>query len=190
MHPDPLVADYLRRLEAAASGLPEERRAELIDEIRAHINDALRNAGATDEVTIRNVLERLGSPDDIATEAVGPAPQPASLNVGSRPDRLSIAALIVLAAGFIVPVFGWLAGAALVVASAAWSTSDKVVGLLLGIAAVVVVVMALTAAMDGSSLGPLELAVLSSGVAGLVSAPYLWWRLHVSRHPATSYSDA
>ena len=30
MRRDPLVDDYLRRLEAAAAGLPRERRAELV----------------------------------------------------------------------------------------------------------------------------------------------------------------
>ena len=52
-----LVADYLRRLDAAAARLPADRRAELVDEIRAHIEAALTEAGTRDETTVRNVVE-------------------------------------------------------------------------------------------------------------------------------------
>jgi hypothetical protein len=37
---DQLAADYLRRLEVATSGLPADRRPELIEEIAAHIAEA------------------------------------------------------------------------------------------------------------------------------------------------------
>jgi hypothetical protein len=39
---DPLVDDYLRRLDAAASALPAHRRGELVSEIRDHLQEALR----------------------------------------------------------------------------------------------------------------------------------------------------
>jgi hypothetical protein len=38
---NPLVEDYLRRLDAAASSLPPHRRDELITEIRGHVEEAL-----------------------------------------------------------------------------------------------------------------------------------------------------
>lgn len=65
MNADNLVQDYINRLEARAASLPAERRAELVGEVRDHIDTALREAGSVDEVTVRNVLERLGSPDEI-----------------------------------------------------------------------------------------------------------------------------
>ncbi len=65
-HPRKLVAGYLQRLESASAGLARGRRTELVAEIRGHIDDALLEAGAADEVTIRNVLERLGPPEEIA----------------------------------------------------------------------------------------------------------------------------
>lgn len=69
----PLVADYLRRLDEAAAGLPAGRRGELVEEIRGHVADALLAAG-DDEPAVRGVLDRLGSPEEIvAAEREDPA---------------------------------------------------------------------------------------------------------------------
>ena len=46
MRRDPLVDDYLRRLRAAAADLPRDRRTELVEEIEAHVDEALGEAGA------------------------------------------------------------------------------------------------------------------------------------------------
>ena len=62
MDPDMLVRDYVDRLDAAASRLPADRRAELVGEVRDHIELALAEAGQVDAATVHNVLERLGSP--------------------------------------------------------------------------------------------------------------------------------
>ena len=66
---DPLADDYLRRLDAAASALPAHRREELVSEIRDHLQEALRRAPASDETAVRNMLERLGPPEEIAAAA-------------------------------------------------------------------------------------------------------------------------
>ena len=58
MQTDRLVDDYLSRLEEAAAHLQRSRRAELIAEIREHIEAALREEEAASEVAVRNVLER------------------------------------------------------------------------------------------------------------------------------------
>jgi hypothetical protein len=75
---DQLVAEYLRRLAAAAQSLPADRRDELIEEIRAHIAEA-RALGpdATGEAatSVADTLARLGEPDDIvhaAADQAGP----------------------------------------------------------------------------------------------------------------------
>jgi Domain of unknown function (DUF4190) len=73
VHTDPLADDYLRRLDAAASALPADRRHELVCEIRGHLDEALRQAPAGDETAVRNALERLGPPEEIAA-AADPAP--------------------------------------------------------------------------------------------------------------------
>ena len=69
---DPLVEDYLRHLEAVAAVLPEYRRAELLAEIREHLDEALRQVPAGDEAAVRSVLERLGSPEEIVAAAADP----------------------------------------------------------------------------------------------------------------------
>ena len=73
VHADPLVDDYLRRLAAAASALPAHRRDELISEIRDHLQEALRQAPASDKAAVRNMLERLGPPEEIVSAATEPA---------------------------------------------------------------------------------------------------------------------
>ncbi len=74
VHSDPLVDDYLRRLDAAASALPTHRREELISEIRDHLQEALRQEPGSDEAAVRNLLERLGPPEEIVSAAQDPAP--------------------------------------------------------------------------------------------------------------------
>jgi uncharacterized membrane protein len=72
VHTDPLVDDYLRRLEAAASALPAYRRDELVSEIRDHIQEALRQSPAGDKTAVRDALERLGPPQEIVAAAAEP----------------------------------------------------------------------------------------------------------------------
>jgi len=140
---DVLVRDYLDRLEAAAAVLPADRRAELTAEVREHINAALADAGQSDEATARNILERLGSPDEIvAAEArhgglpVGPAVASAveAPSTGSRWGAVEITAVVLLCLAWparYLPfgLFLWLActmiGLVLVWASSAWTTRRK-----------------------------------------------------------------
>jgi hypothetical protein len=94
VHTDPLVDDYLRRLDAAASGLPADQRDELVSEIKDHLQEALRQAPAGDQAAVRNALERLGSPEEIAAAAADPPPgQPAG--AASQINGLAIASVVV-----------------------------------------------------------------------------------------------
>jgi HAAS domain-containing protein len=71
---DALISEYLGRLDAAAWPLSPTRRSELTAEVREHIERALLEAGSRDETTVRNVLDRLGRPEDIvAAEAEAPS---------------------------------------------------------------------------------------------------------------------
>jgi hypothetical protein len=74
VHTDPLVDDYLRRLDAAASALPAHQRDELVSQIRDHLQEALRQTPPGDAAAVRNVLERLGPPEEIAAAAADPPP--------------------------------------------------------------------------------------------------------------------
>jgi HAAS len=178
MQRDPLVDDYLRRLNAAAADLPRERRAELVGEIEEHVDSALAEAGAHDESTVRSVLERLGTPEEIAA-AAGPPP-------ATERGRLELAALIVLSVSFILPVIGYLIGARLVLASKVWDGRDKFLALLIPpvvvLSGAVVVMMGSASIADGdtfdSGLGPVEIAVLLANVfSGFAAASYLSARL-------------
>jgi hypothetical protein len=64
----------MARLEAAAAALPAGRRTDLTAEVREHIDTALAAAGNSDEVTVRNVLERLGTPEEIVAGEVANLP--------------------------------------------------------------------------------------------------------------------
>jgi uncharacterized membrane protein len=71
MDPEAAIRDYLAALDAAAEPLDLERRAELVAEIREHIDLALTEAGGRDDATVREVLGRLGSADEIVAAEMG-----------------------------------------------------------------------------------------------------------------------
>ena len=94
VHTDPLVDDYLRRLDAAASRLPADQREELVSEIRDHLQEAIGQTPTGDQAAVRNALERLGSPEEIAAAAADPGPgQPAG--AASQINGLAIASVLV-----------------------------------------------------------------------------------------------
>jgi uncharacterized membrane protein len=106
METDRLIDDYLRRLEHAAAHMQRARRTELVAEIRGHIETALGQEHG--EAAVRNVLDRLGPPEEIVEAA-----EPPSLPGDRRAGVLEIVALVAL----IVPFIGWLIGTVLAFAS-------------------------------------------------------------------------
>jgi hypothetical protein len=196
MEADHLIDDYLRRLEHAAAHMQRARRTELVAEIRGHIETALAQEQATGEAAVRNVLDRLGPPEEIV-EAAEPPPG------DRRAGRLEIVALLAL----ILPVIGWMIGTILVFASRVWSRRDKLIGALLLLLPILVLSLPFVAASAGGEnavppgqtgpagekvedpslgFGPAELYLL---VAGLPSALYLGWRLRRG-DPATSPKES
>ena len=195
METDHLVDDYLRRLEHAAAHMQRAQRTELIAEIRGHIETALAQEQPVGEAAVRNVLDRLGPPEEIV-EAAEPPPG------DRRTGVLEIVALLAL----IVPFIGWLIGTVLVFVSRVWSRRDKLIGALLLLLPVLVLSLGFVAASGGGEAavlpgeavpvgeqvadsrvgpGPVELFLF---VAGVPSALYLGWRLR--RDPATSPKES
>lgn len=124
--PDRLVAGYLARLERALADLPRARRRELVEDVSAHIAQARLELPAQDEAAIRNLLEGLGDPDEIAADARERLGEPRREHRG-----LDIAALVLLlAGGVVVPFVGWLVGVVLLWVSDTWSARDKLIGTL------------------------------------------------------------
>lgn len=155
-----LISDYLGRLEAAAWPLPATRRSELTTEVREHIETALQEAGSRDEVTIRNVLDRLGRPEEIvAAEAEGSAaggpPPPwrtaaaGASGVMARAaargwGAVEIAAVLLLTVGTILLWWiGPIAGAVVAWFSERWTHREKVLAnvVVFGLLAVQVVLL-------------------------------------------------
>ena len=187
-----LVDEYLRRLDRALHHLPRDRRGEIVQEIKEHIEQALSEQGSPSEAEVRGVIDRIGEPEDIAAEA--------QASLGLRPHRagaLEVAALILLAVGglvalvgvvggvllwvspswtwLIVPLVGWVVGVVLLWVSPSWTWREKLVGTLL-IPGVLFTPLALGLVGAGVVV-PVELLLLFLLMAPIASVGFLAWRL-------------
>lgn len=136
-----LISEYLGRLDAAAWPLSPSRRTELVSEVREHIETALDDAGSRDEATLRNVLDRLGRPEDIVAAEVqaGGGDRETDWHAASQPQPgilaraeaqgwgpIEIAAVLLLMAGTLLLWWaGPVAGAVTAWFSGRWTTREK-----------------------------------------------------------------
>jgi len=185
MEPERLVYDYLGTLEAAAADVSADRRAELVGDVREHIGLAVGEAGQVDEETVRAVLERLGSPDEIVAAEmalVGPTGEGAyttpQSDRGSRPVDMERRALLMLTIGSLVlPFVGPLLGLWFASAVPCWTlvqkrTATMIVVVLLAVPAVIV--------LPGLASGEITWVFTTVGfllplvpLAGIAAAAYL-----------------
>jgi uncharacterized membrane protein len=127
---DKLVERYLKHLDVELDDLPRDRRREIVDEISGHIAEARANLEQETESDVRNILEGLGDPAEIATDArerfeVSPQPKRGK----SEPGWVEVGALIMLLiGGLVLPVIGWVIGVILLWTSNIWNTRDKIIG--------------------------------------------------------------
>lgn len=63
-----MVEDYFVRLNSRLSDLPQARRQDFVLELRAHVMDKLSQVAVVTEADCKNVLEALGTPDEIARQ--------------------------------------------------------------------------------------------------------------------------
>ena len=161
MEIDAFVHEYLARLEAAAAGLPTERRTELIGEVREHIEAAISEEAVPTEAAVRNVLDRLGSPEEIVAAeaqpfdgASGPAaigPDGSATATRAGIGLLEVVALLLVTVGtFVAPIVGPAVGIALVWLSRAWSTRLKLVITAIVVVLVLLPILALLGVSGGS----------------------------------------
>ena len=159
------VGEYLRRLQRSMGDLPAERRDEILAEIEEHISEDLAERPAATDADVRNVLERVGDPGDIAAEA--------RERFGIKPARRSwtdpAAVILLLIGGF--TIIGWFVGVVLLWISDAWNTRDKIIGTLVvpgGLAGALGVGLASTG-VQGGSCGPVETTVAPGACATVPS---------------------
>src|ERR1019366_6400275 len=103
---DQIVDQYLSRLEVALAELPPQRRQQLIESITDHINEARVTLSANSEVAVRDILDRVGQPADIAAEAFADQTTSSPLRTsGTR--RMVVAGVVIIFIVFLVfLVFG------------------------------------------------------------------------------------
>ena len=123
-----LVDDYLKELDRSLAGLPSARRKEIVAEIEEHIYEQLSELDqAPTDSQMRNLLDRVGDPHELAVEARErfdiPVPEP------RWTDYLALVMLPF--GGLLIPFIGWLAGVALLWSSRVWSDRDKLLGTLI-----------------------------------------------------------
>ena len=129
---DRLVERYLKHLEVELDDLPRDRRREIVDEIAGHISEARAGLEQEGEADVRNILDGLGDPADIAEDArerldVHPPTRASSY----KPGLIEVGALVLLlVGGLILPFFGWVIGVILLWLSNAWNVRDKIIGTL------------------------------------------------------------
>jgi hypothetical protein len=91
---DSIVDDYLHRLDTALKAFPSARRQQLVSEIAEHLEEARSELSTQTEVTVRQLLDRVGLPEDIAAEALADEQRPDA----RRPSRRMGIVLAVVAA--------------------------------------------------------------------------------------------
>jgi hypothetical protein len=167
---DALIADYLDRLRRAGAGLPPAARAELLDDIAAHLAETV-GPGA-DEAQARQALDELGTPKEIAAAAAAESGAPVGVPAGA-PARAGGelaydvgTVLVLLLGGFVVPVLGWIAGVVMLWNGPRWSTREKWAGTVLWPAAILVAGTLLLLGHRAGGVGPE--VVLLGGIAVLV----------------------
>ncbi len=87
--PDLVVTEYLDRLDAALTAVPDARRRQLVAEIADHIAEPRASLPAESEVAVRDLLDQVGRPEDIAAEATEDLATPGPPAAG--PERVRAA---------------------------------------------------------------------------------------------------
>jgi uncharacterized membrane protein len=183
-HADTILGGYRLRLKEELNGLPRARREEIIAEFDAHIRDARTAHAAETDADLLNLLDRLGDPSVIGTEARERFDVAEPASAGAR----EVIALLLLVVGpFIVPVVTWVLGAMLVWSSVAWSAREKRNSLAWSLIVIVVLTLiglifaiasstgttVIASSVPGAVLLVLVLGTLTSVLSGLLLASAL-----------------
>lgn len=174
-HVDRIAEDYLRRLDDELGVLPAAQRREIMDEIRDHLAERRAAMPEETEADLRNVLDRLGDPREIADEARRRFGLP-DATAGPR----EVAVLLAMTAGAIalpwLPV-GLAIGVLLLWWSRCWTRRAKYAGGYLPLGAAIVLTAASYLLGPWIGLSALAGLILAGLVLPLAAAGYLAVRL-------------
>ncbi|MER6474674.1 HAAS signaling domain-containing protein [Streptomyces filamentosus] len=173
----PLVAAYLDAVARETAELPAERRAELLADLREHIEVS----GAPDDAGIRAVLTELGEPRTVAASALaeegtagGSAPKapdaPAGPLAGRQTARLIVAlptlgGLLVLGSPFAGTLMLAI-GLALLWKSPLWGNRHKWIGTATSVAGPGLLLLG-GLALSAGRIGPVEVLLISVFMIGV-----------------------
>lgn len=104
-HPEAeqLLEAYFGDLDAALSDLPRARREQLMGEIRQHVDQALAELQPGSTSDVRDVLDRVGQPEEIAAAALDEG-------VGAQPRRMGTGVRFLIAGAALLAVAGLATG--------------------------------------------------------------------------------
>jgi uncharacterized membrane protein len=120
---DQLVSEYLGRLGEQLADVPPTRRDEILDEISHHIAEERGLLHNESEADLRNLLDRLGDPAELAAAARDDAAESHEAKESRRIGAIEVLALV------LTPLI-WPAGVILLWLSPAWNLRDKLIGTL------------------------------------------------------------
>ena len=164
----PVVASYLEELRLRTESLPPTRREELLLEIRSHIATAL--PAEASEAQVRQLLDRLGTPEEIADAELDDAPTKADAEVTAIPQvaplqRREVTGLaLLLLGGAVLPPVGYLTGGVLIGLSRRWSPMARV--LLVALPAVIGLMVMVGMIRNGRWYTPSDLAAAPGTTVG------------------------
>ncbi len=169
--------------------LPPAHRAEIVLEVKAHFEDARGELTDPTEAQLRNIVERLGPPAEIAAEArerlgvQAPASVPGTPPVAMAPQRSAAGPLEILAVVFWV--LWWPVGILLMALSPRWSRRDKAIAVTVEFGFIAVLIgVSSTLALFSGGFGAISHAwillvflLVPPSLLGIIGAAYLVRRL-------------
>jgi uncharacterized membrane protein len=184
-HATHIVEGYLARLELALKGSDPARRAELLEDVRAHITEARAALAEETDAALLAILDRLGEPAAVADASADEAP-PGETRDSRHPARPTAASHwgLLEAGALLLTFFVWPVGVLLAWLSRSWDRQEKVVATLIGGVAFVMG-FPLFGPLVGAVLGPIvgalggaaPVLIGTIGTLPLASAVYLAVRL-------------
>jgi uncharacterized membrane protein len=102
---DQIVDEYINRLKVASADLPPERKQQLIMSITDHISEARSTLQANSEIAVRDILDRVGQPEDIAAEALSDQAKPPVLHSTRNRGPFIIGVAVVVVLGIVLATF-------------------------------------------------------------------------------------